>query len=167
MEWKLETVGMDFFTSADYRCTCSATLAAPPQAIFEALTGDPAGWAAWNPGFSKKGHWTTPAPHGTGSVREVSMSGVRYTDTILVWEEPSRWAFYVGLAGAPLVRALAEEYQISPSGAGSMVQWTIAMKPRLALQALRPLTYEFLPRYFAKAMANLDRHLTGDGRSPG
>lgn len=161
MEWELREVGPDFFDTAPYRCVSTSWLHASPSAVFRALAEDPPGWGDWNPGFSRTGRYTTPPPHGSGSVREVTMARIRYTDTIVAWEEPAHWAFFVARAGAPFAKALAEDYRIAPSGEGSTVQWTIAMEPRLALIAMRPLMDAFLPRYFKRAMANLDRRLAG------
>jgi len=159
VEWKLRDVGPEFFENAPYRCVSTATLQAPPVTVFSALTDDPETWGDWNPGFSRSSHYTTSPPHGPGSVREVTMAGIRYVDTILDWEEAGHWSFRVSKAGAPFARALAEDYRIAPAGGGSTVQWTIAMEPRLALLAMRPLMDRFLPRYFKRAMANLDRRL--------
>lgn len=163
MEWKLRAVGTDFFETASYRCASTAALRASPTDVFHALAHDPSGWGDWNPGFSGKGRYTTAPPHGNGSVREVTMAGVRYTDTILAWDDPLYWAFYVSHAGAPFAKALAEEYRITPQDTGSAVRWTIAMDPRLALLAMKPLMDAFLPRYFRRAMTNLDRRLTAGG----
>jgi len=163
VEWKLREVGTDFFETASYRCTSTARLNAAPTTVFYALAHDPSTWGEWNPGFSDKGRYTSPPPHGSGSVREVTMARIRYTDTILAWDEPSYWAFCVSRAGAPFARALAEEYRVTPERDGSTVQWTIAMEPRLALLAMQPLMDAFLPRYFKRAMANLDRRLAGEG----
>lgn len=167
VEWRLRDVGPEFVKTAPYRCTSSAVLQAPPGTVFDALTRDPSEWGRWNPGFSTKGGYTTPPPHGAGAVREVVMAGVRYRDTIFVWDEPDHWAFCVSHAGAPFARALAEDYLISARGSGTVLQWTIAMEPRLALKALRPLMDVFLPRYFKKAMSNLDAWLAGEGARAG
>lgn len=160
MQWQLREVGPDFFESAAYSCTSTAALGAPPATVFRALAHDPSGWGEWNPGFSANGRYTTSPPHGSGSVREVTMAGVRYKDVIFTWEESSHWAFCVSQAGAPFAKALAEDYRISPDGGGSVVRWTIAMEPRFALRAMQPLMDAFLPRYFRRAMSNLDRKLS-------
>ena len=161
VQWQLREVASDFFETADYRCTTTAALRASPDAVFYALAHDPSGWGDWNPGFSSKGRYITPPPQGRGSVREVVMAGLLYTDTILQWEEPRHWAFCVSQAGAPFARALGEDYRITADGDGSVVQWTIAMEPRLALRAMQPLMDAFLPRYFKRAMRNLDKKLSG------
>lgn len=161
MEWKLREVGPDFFENAPYRCVSTASLQASPATVFYALAHDPSSWGEWNPGFSGNGRYTTPPPHGSGSVREVTMAGIRYSDTVLQWDEPHRWTFRVSEAGAPFAKALAEDYRITPAGGGSIVQWTIAMEPRLGLLAMQPLMDAFLPRYFKKAMRNLDSRLSG------
>ena len=161
MQWQLREVATDFFETATYRCVSTATMRASPGAVFHALAHDPSGWGEWNPGFSAKGRYIPPPPHGAGSVREVTMAGVRYTDVILRWEEPTHWAFCVSQAGAPFARSLAEQYRITADGGGSIVEWTIAMEPRLALRTMQPLMDAFLPRYFKRAMAALDARLAG------
>lgn len=155
----LRDVGVDFFSTAPYRCSTTEQLGHPAAEVFDALTRDPAGWGDWNPGFSRSGRWLTPAPQGAGSVREVRMVGIRYTGKVIVWEEPTRWAFHVATAGVPLARALAEDYAIVPDGERCSLRWTIAMDPHPLLGATRPLMDAFLPRYFRRAAANLDRYL--------
>jgi hypothetical protein len=160
--WDLKEVGTDFFDTAPYRCTSTEVLFRPPVAIFKALAEDPAGWGAWNPGFSYHGRYLNPPPHGPGSVREVTMAGIRYTDTILVWDEPNRWAFFVSRAGAPFARAIAEDYRITSHGEGGThcsVEWTIAMDPHPVLAKARPLMDAMLPRYFRRAMTNLSARI--------
>jgi hypothetical protein len=160
--WDLREVGVDFLDSAPYRCVSTEVLFRPPVAIFKALAEDPAGWGAWNPGFSYHGRYLTPPPHGPGSVREVTMAGIRYTDTILAWEEPHRWTFYVSRAGAPFATALAEDYRITPQGDTNThctVQWTIAMDPHPLLAKASPLMDALLPRYFRRAMTNLSARI--------
>ena len=158
----LREVGIDFFDTSPYRCTSTEVLLRPADAIFRAIAEDPAGWGAWNPGFSYHGRYLTPPPHGPGSVREVTMAGIRYTDSILVWEEPRRWAFCVSRAGVPFASAIAEDYVITPQGPGGThcsVQWTIAMDPRPWLLSARTMMDAFLPRYFRRAMTNLSARL--------
>lgn len=153
---------MDFFDSAPYRCTSTEVLHRPALAIFRALAEDPSGWGAWNPGFSYRGRYLTPPPHGPGSLREVTMAGIRYTDSILAWEEPRRWAFYVARAGVPFARAIAEDYLITAQGPGEThcsVQWTIAMDPHPLLMPSRRLMDMFMPRYFRRAMTNLSARI--------
>jgi polyketide cyclase/dehydrase/lipid transport protein len=162
MPWDLREVGTDFLDVAPYRCTSTEILHRPATAIFRALAEDPAGWGAWNPGFSYQGRYLTSPPHGPGSVREVIMAGIRYTDTILLWDEPYRWTFFVSRAGAPFAGALAEDYRITPQGEGGShctVQWTIAMDPHPLLAKTRPLMDALLPRYFRRAMTNLSARL--------
>jgi Polyketide cyclase / dehydrase and lipid transport len=158
----LREVGIDFFDSAPYKCTSTEVLLRPADAIFRAIAEDPAGWGAWNPGFSYHGRYLSPPPHGPGSVREVTMAGIRYTDSILVWDDPRRWAFFVSRAGVPFAEAIAEDYRITPQGPGAThcsVQWTIAMDPHPLLLSARRMMDAFLPRYFRRAMTNLSARL--------
>jgi hypothetical protein len=157
----LRPVDLDFFEKAPYRYVSSEVIHRPAQAIFEAIAEDPAGWGAWFPGFSGQGRYLSPPPHGVGSRREVSTAGIRFSETILAWEAPHRWAFQVTRTGLPLARALAEDYQISPHGPYSLVQWTFAIDPRPGFEHLMPIARLVLPRLFRRAMTNLSAHLSG------
>lgn len=153
-------MGLDFLESAPYVCVATEVVHRPPAAIFDAVANDPAGWGAWFPGFSKKGRYLSDAPFGVGTVREVSMAGVRYTATILAWEPPERWAFQVTRSAAPIAFALAEQYRITPHGHHAVVEWTFAMDPRPVLRWATPLMNPLLPRLFRRAMTNLSIKLS-------
>jgi uncharacterized protein YndB with AHSA1/START domain len=123
----LAPVGLDFFGSAQHRAVREARIAAPPQAVFDALARDPGGWGYWFPGFSTTGRYRTPGPHGVGAEREMRLGGTRLVETVLAWEEPGRWAFRVSTATAPFVTAMAEDYRITPVDGGSVLAWTVAL----------------------------------------
>ena len=159
MAWDLHAVGLDFFDSAPIRHVTTEPIDRPAEAVFSAISEDPAGWGAWFPGFSHQGRYLTPAPHGVGAVREVAMLGVRYREEVLAWERPRRWAFCVTRSSLPFARAFAEDYQVADTGAGTTVQWTLAMDPTVVMRLADPLSAELIPRLFRRAMRNLSRRL--------
>jgi uncharacterized protein YndB with AHSA1/START domain len=154
----LQPVELDFFDSAPYRYVTAEAVHWPAETIFAALV-DPAGWGHWFPGFSRSGRYVTPDPHGVGTVREVSMAGLRYTSTILAWDPPGRWAFRLSTSTIPFAFALAEEYLVTPHPHHSVVQWTFAIDPRPVMRPAMPLVHVALPRIFRRAMTNLSIHL--------
>jgi hypothetical protein len=155
----LRPVDLGFLESAPYRHVTTELVRRTPDAVFAAISEDPAGWGSWYPGFSHQGRYLTPPPHGVGSVREVTMLGVRYREQILAWDTPHRWAFYVDRATLPFGRAFVEDYQVTPEGAHSVVQWTLAIDPRGLVRVAMPLMSVVLPRLFRRAMTNLERQL--------
>ena len=158
--WRLEPVGLDFFDTAPYRCVSTEVLHRRPEEIFEAVAEDVAGWGSWFPGFSHRGRYLSPPPHGVGAEREVWMTGIHFAETIIAWDPPERWAFTATEAGAPLAHSLAEAYHISPHSSYTVVQWTFAMDPKPALNRLLPLGSKLLPMMFRRAMTNLSNHLS-------
>jgi hypothetical protein len=155
----LHVVGLEFLETAPVRHTTRELVPRPPEAVFAAIAEDPAGWGSWYPGFSHQGRYLTPPPHGAGAVREVTMSGVRFREQILVWDAPRRWAFVVDQASLPFARAFVEDYQVQPERDGAIVEWTLAMDPHPLLRLADPLTAELIPLLFRRAMRNLSRRL--------
>ena len=74
-----------------------------------------------------------------GSVRSVRSFGVRFTETILAWDDDERWAFRVDKSSAPMAKAFAEDYRLTDEGSGTLLSWTIALKPGLGLRLGAPL----------------------------
>ncbi len=48
------------------------------------------------------------------------------TETILAWDEPSRFAFAIEAATMPGISALAEDYRVADEPGGSSLTWTMA-----------------------------------------
>jgi Polyketide cyclase / dehydrase and lipid transport len=155
----LQPVGLEFFETAPFRHVSTEVVHRPADAIFAAISEDPAGWGSWFPGFSHQGRFLTPPPHGVGAVREVVMLGTRFREEVLAWEAPHRWAFRVDQSSLPFANALAEDYRVVPDRDYSVVQWTLALDPGPALRLATPLTSLLLPSLFRRAMRNLSRRL--------
>jgi carbon monoxide dehydrogenase subunit G len=123
----LRTVGPDFFEAAPYRTTRTAAVAAPPAAVFAALADDPAGWGEWFPGFTRTGSYLSAPFHGEGAERVMRLGGVGLVETVILREEPTRWAFRVSQGNLPLVRAMAEDYRLAETPSGTALTWTLAL----------------------------------------
>jgi hypothetical protein len=94
------------------------------------------------------------------------MGGVHYVETVIAWEPPFRWAFYVARAGLPLAAALAEDYRVAPHGDHSVVQATRAIDPRPVGRPLMPLATFGVPVVFGRAFSNLGKRLAETAPHP-
>lgn len=153
----LEPVGEAFFREAPVAITTHNFLAAPRGAVFACISGDPAGWGDWFPGFSHNGRWETPSPYGVGSIRTVDAYRSEYRETILAWDADTRWAFRVDETTSPLFDAFAEDYRVTDAGTGTLLSWTAAFRPARAMRLATPLapaTFRFMARRMA---GRLDR----------
>jgi carbon monoxide dehydrogenase subunit G len=158
-------VGLDFLTAAPVKKTLQINFAHPPEVVFAAIAQDPAGWGSWFPGFSHTGRYVTPDPQGAGSVREMQMRSSTLRETVLAWDAPSRWAFYISGGRIPGVRRLAEDYRIEAQPGGSRLTWTIAIEPAPLARPVAPLVLALGASSLRKAGANLDR-LLSEGYRP-
>jgi uncharacterized protein YndB with AHSA1/START domain len=159
MEHRLRTVGLEFLESAPHRFVFEADIAAPRAEVFAAISADPSTWM-WFPGLDE-GRYEGPGPHGVGSIREVRMGDARYRETILVWDEPSRWAYRVDETVDSLIDALVEDWVIEGDGDRSTVRWTFAVEPGPEFEAAISTAEAMIGDAFRQAMANLSAQLSG------
>ena len=156
----MRSVELDFVNTAPTRLVFEETVAASQEEVFDAVSGDPSGWARWFPGVTAGGYGGV-APYGVGTPRWVKVGGITYRETILVWDEPSRWAFRVDHTAAPIAHALVEEYTVEPQGADqSLFRWTFACDPKPFLRLTAPLAPRVFSAIFRRAAKNLERELT-------
>ncbi|HEX4016227.1 MAG TPA: SRPBCC family protein [Frankiaceae bacterium] len=152
----LEPVEEPFLREAPVTITSHNFLAAPRTAVFACISGDPAGWGDWFPGFSHNGRWETPEPQGVGSVRTVDAYRSAYRETILAWERDARWAFRVDETTSPLFEAFAEDYRVTDAGTGTLLSWTAAFRPARAMRLAMPVapaTFRMMARRMAARLA--------------
>jgi uncharacterized protein YndB with AHSA1/START domain len=154
MARRLRPVGPDFVETAPLRLVFARELAAPPEAVFSALAEDVSGWTEW---FSAV---TLARPTADGTGREVRLrGGTRFEETVLVSEAPELYAYRVDATNAPGLRALVEEWRLTPSGKGTRVQWTFAADGTAFFRAALVVGRCGLGRAFRGAMTTLDRRL--------
>ena len=152
-----QAVDLDFLKSAPVRVRASVHVARPPSEIFAAFAHDPANWAEFFPGFDRTGHYHTSGPHGVGSrCTKRVMGGIKFEETILAWEEGTRFAFRVDSTTAPTFHAWVEDYHFEPNGSdGTVLRVAIGGDPRLALKLAKPL----LPRAFSLLLKRAGHNL--------
>ncbi|MFD7437952.1 SRPBCC family protein [Streptomyces sp. NPDC059861] len=155
MARRLLPVDVDFVRSAPVRLVFVRQLAASPASVFRALAEDVTDWPQW---FSAV---TLARPAGDGTGREIRLrGGTRFAETILVAKGPEVYAYRIDETNAPGIRALVEEWRLTPAGTGTRVQWTFAADGPPPFRAALRLARPGLGRAFRNAVAALDRRLT-------
>ena len=124
-----------FFEHAPLVIRSTVDLDAPPAEVWEALGSDRM-WS-WLPVLDQL-RWVTPRPLVEGAVRTLRVAHLfTIEERFYRWEEPRRATFHVTSSTRPVLRALAEDFLLEPTGAGTRLTWTMALEPRLPLP--RPL----------------------------
>ncbi|MET8684871.1 SRPBCC family protein [Streptomyces sp. NPDC004732] len=158
MARRLSPVGLDFVQTAPVRLVFAREIGSPPDAVYRALADDVTGWPQW---FTAV---TLCRPTGGGAGREVRLKGgTRFQESILAAEGPERYAYRIDETNAPGLRALVEEWRLSPSGGGTgtgtRVQWTFAVDGAAPLRVALKLGRAGLGRAFRDAVTTLDERL--------
>ncbi|MFE2217074.1 SRPBCC family protein [Streptomyces canus] len=158
MVHQLREVGLDFIETAPVRLVFAQQMSAPPEAVHRALAEDVPGWEEW---FSAV---TLARSTGDGSTREIHLKGGgRFQETVLAAKAPELYAYRVDVANAPGARAIAEEWRLTPTGAGTHVRWTFAVDGTAAFRVVARLGRAGLGRAFRDAVRTLDRRLAAQG----
>ena len=155
---------LGFVERAPVRHVFSAVVRAPRADVFAAIA-DPPGWTAWFPGV-RSARYSSPPPYGVGTIREADVSGTRWVEEMIAWDEGRRWAYTVTESSTPLASAQVEVFEVADAvrdGApATRVTWTLAIEPRLLQRLTGPIAPLVMGRVFARAMANLERQLRGE-----
>ncbi|MGW1407176.1 SRPBCC family protein [Streptomyces sp. NPDC002403] len=156
MSRRLRSVELEFTEDAPLRLVFAAEVSAAPEEVYRALADDVPGWPGW---FTAV---TAARPTEDGAGREVRLKGgFVIQETIMATEPGHRYAYRADRTNAPGMRALLEEWRLTPAGTGTRVRWTFAADGsapfRFALRLARP----GVGRSFRVAVRKLDRRLTG------
>ncbi|MFF3733861.1 SRPBCC family protein [Streptomyces sp. NPDC002476] len=154
MSRRLRSVGIDFVDSAPLRLVFAAGMSAPPERVYRALADEVADWPRW---FTSV---TAARPIGEGAGREVRLrGGAVLRETVLVADPGERYAYRVDAANAPGIRALVEEWLLTPEGAGTRVRWTFAADGSGPFRFALRLGRSGMGRAFRDAVRTLDGRL--------
>lgn len=154
---KLRGVAIDFVDAAPVRWVFEGVVAAGRDRVFGAVSGDAKAWSDWFPGVSDGGYDGDPR---LGARRWVRANGVRFDETVIAWDEPARWAFRVDETVAPLAAALVEQWTFEDRDGSTLVRWTFAAEPRVAMRVAAPVMRRTMQRLFDRAMSNLSKRLS-------
>ncbi|MFB0632051.1 SRPBCC family protein [Streptomyces sp. AB3(2024)] len=110
MTRRLRPVGLGFTEDAPTRLVFTARASAAPDAVYRALAEEVTGWPSWFRAV------TLARPTGGGGGREVRlMGGVRFQETVMAADPGRRYAYRVDETNVPGVRALLEEWLLTPA----------------------------------------------------
>lgn len=154
---RLETTA--FTATAPLRATSVREIAAAPDRVFDALA-DAASWATWFPGL-EAARWTSSAPYGVGSTREVKVGPLRVEEQFIVWEPGERFGFTFTATNLPGTRAGVELVELLPVGADrTRVSYTMALEPVGVPGPVGKPLAPVLRAAIGRGLAGLDHHLT-------
>lgn len=123
-----------FFEQAPLVIRSTVDFAASPAEVWEALGSDRM-WS-WLPVLDQL-RWVSPRPLAEGAVRTLRVAHLfTIEERFYRWEEPQRATFHVTSSSRPVLRALAEDFLLEPTPAGTRLTWTMALEPRLPFPRL-------------------------------
>ena len=142
----LEPVDETYFDRAPQLFAHTWSIAQPTEKVWAELTSDqPLHWVR-----GLRLRWTSPRPFGVGTTRQGKSMGLTIDEHFFVWDEGTRYAFYVSQLNVPLFKAFAEDYVLEPDGAdGCRFTWRIAMTPSTLGRPGAPLNKLMANRSFA------------------
>ncbi|MFB6841320.1 SRPBCC family protein [Streptomyces sp. NPDC056361] len=155
MARRLRPVELDFTASAPVRLVFTATLAAPPPAVYRSVAVEVGSLPSW---FTAV---TSAVPTADGAGRTVRLrGGIAFEETILASEPDVRYAYRVDETNAPGLTAMAEEWSLSPAGKGTRLRWIMAADGPASLRLALRVAAPGVGLSFRDAARRLDRRLT-------
>ncbi|MBS2546459.1 SRPBCC family protein [Catenulispora sp. NL8] len=152
-------VDLDFLNEAPLRLSFAHTLQAAPKAVFDAIAHDVATLPRWY-GAVATAEYGGPEPFGVGTRRRVKLvGGVAFHERILAWDSPVRYAYRVEHTNVPGIRAMAEEWSVLDTPAGTRVAWTMAVDAVLPVAATFRASAPGMAVATRRALGRLDRML--------
>ncbi|MFO0586861.1 MAG: SRPBCC family protein [Polyangiaceae bacterium] len=151
-----------FTTSSPFHLSFDATAEAPPKRVFEVLADD----AAMKKWFAdcKDIRWTSNAPYGVGSTREVQLKMLSVKERFLAWEPGVRMTFSIDAISIPLVKALVEDIQLEALGEkGTRIVWTVHYEPSLVMRAAHPVAKMIFGKMWRASLAGLVKYADAHG----
>jgi hypothetical protein len=118
-----------FFETAPHVYRYPIDLPVPAERVWESLTSERS-VAAWGLGVQSL-KWTAPRPFGVGTTREVvlPLHSITVREQYFRWDEGKGYSFYVRAANRPVLRRMAENYELEPTATGCLFTWTFAVEP--------------------------------------
>lgn len=161
MLWKLRAEGLDFVDRAPFEFLTEADLPASAERVFEVFA-DIHSWPRWFDDMHAS-RWTGPQQSGVGATRLVSLGLIEVDETMLVWEPGARFSFRLDTATLPLIRAMVEDYRLTPTATGCHLSWRAAYEPTLLTRLLHPIIRFVFNRQFKRTAEGLKRYLAQPG----
>jgi uncharacterized protein YndB with AHSA1/START domain len=153
----MRPVGLEFLDEAPLRVEVEVSCSLPRATVWGAFV-DPTSWADWFPGVEVAAYPEQDPPYGPGTIRTARVSGELFEETILAWDEPSRWTYRIDRSTAPLASAQVESTELEEAAeGGTLVRWILASDPSEQFAKAAEVLPGILERRLAEALRNLER----------
>lgn len=153
----LDPVGLAFLDEAPLRIEVAASTSLAREQVW-AFFVDAPGWSSWFPGVEESGYGEQAGPPGVGTLRTATVNGMGFEETMLAWDEPSRWIYRIDRSTQALARAQVEATLFEPAaGGGTRVVWILACDPLPPMAAAAEALPGVLAGILEEAMHNVER----------
>jgi hypothetical protein len=143
---------INFTKTSPYGFENQAVLHVTPERAFEIATGDMTEWLVDYVGM----HWTSAAPHGVGSTREVQLKMLTVKERFIVWEPGKRVTFTLEGSTMPLVRRMIEDLQFEAMPGGrTLLRWNVHYEPNPLMLAIHPIARAIFGSLFDRSAGKL------------
>jgi uncharacterized protein YndB with AHSA1/START domain len=156
MWFPLEPTELDYLKRAPHRFENEAVIRAPAERVFQLLS-EGHSMGSWFQDFVAC-RWTSQAPHGVGSTREIELKALTVKERFLSWEPGRRLSFAIYAITVPLVRQMVEDLELEPLDDGrTRVRWHAHYTPSLAMRVAHPVGRAVFGKMFRTSLAGLTR----------
>jgi hypothetical protein len=158
MWFYVEPSDVHFLDRARFELKNEAIIPASPERVFEIFaTGERQ--SEWFKDFVGY-RWTSGAPYGVGSTREVELKMLRVKERFFVWEPGKRMSFSIEAITLPLVTQMAEDLRFEPSGNGATwLGWRAAYEPAPAMRLIHPVVRKIFDKMFRASLDGLTKYV--------
>lgn len=154
MWFDVESVSLGFTESSPHQIVNDAVINASPARVFEILA-TAEGQTEWFKDFVAC-RWTSDAPHGVDSTREIELKLLTVKERFLVWCPGERLTFAIYASTLPLVAAMVEDMRLSPShGGATRLEWTVHYRPTMLMSPFHPVARAVFGQMFAESTRGL------------
>ncbi len=112
-----------WFDQAEVSLVFTDEIEATPEQVFDVLA-DHHGWPDW---FSPVKAVSNVGPgSGVGARRRVQVPPLTVDERFVAWDRPNRYTFTITAISVPVVRQMAEDWQLTETATGTVVTNVIA-----------------------------------------
>ncbi len=155
--YPMRPVGLEFLDEAPLRADIAVPTVLSRETVWAAFV-DPRTWVSWFPGVEEASYPDQTPPYGVGTIRTANVEGQRFEETILAWDEPTRWTYRIDRCTVPLAHAQVESTELSlADDGGTLVRWILVADPLEGMAAARDILPGILEKKLAEALANLEK----------
>jgi hypothetical protein len=153
----LDPCELDFCGRSPRRIVNEAVLPLDAARAFELIaSGEELG--AWLQDFVSC-TWTSPAPHGVGSTRDVKLQLLSVTERFIAWQPGERLAFTMTGTTLPVFSRALEDMQLTALAPDrTRLRWTVHYDVPAWGRLIHPVTHAVFDQLLARSAVKLTRH---------